>query len=290
MFEKRIYHNPNEYTQVGLLAIPPGDHRVKIINVVEKEYGKSGLFAFEITLKVSRCHGFLWYKLTLDPKNEKKSNQRLSSFFASFHITDYELTHYSKWIGKQGAVRVMHSTNEETGLVTACVYFCLSGWQQDVLPPFKDVSQNAIEEINKNLLMKYLNQFSRYSKTFDEYYKMITEFKYSSEEDGYCFISHHNLEHLKQVMKETRIDRPTEIKYVVEHIDRNKVLARKLARELLLYNYNHALRYVDKELQGKVTMGNYESIEECIMIEDEYRKWQEEEYKKWEEAFATGEY
>ena len=291
MFVKRTYHNPNEYTRVGLLAIPQGDHRVKIINVVEKNYGRTGLFAFEITLKVSGRHGLLWYRLILDPKDEKKSNKKLYSFFRSFNITDYELSNYKEWIGKQGAVRVMHATDEATGFVTAFVYFCLSGWQQDALPPFKDVTRNVIEDMNKNLLVKYLDQLCRKRDAFEDYYKLITVVKYRGiEQENHCFISDNNLEHLKQVAKEMRPGRQMEIKIIVDHIDRNIVLARKLAQELLLYDYSHALRFVDKELQGKVTILNYDSVEEFIRTEEEYRKWQEEERKEWEEAFARGEH
>ena len=47
---KSKYCSPNEYTHIGILTIPGGDHRVKIINVVEKQYGNTSLQALEITL------------------------------------------------------------------------------------------------------------------------------------------------------------------------------------------------------------------------------------------------
>lgn len=134
------YYSPNEYTQIGLLAIPPGDHRVRITNVVKKVYGYSIKECFEITLKVSGYHGLLWYYLILDPGDEEKNNKKLSSFFTSFHIKDCDLAHYENWKGKYGAVRVRHSIDEETGLIKAYVYYCLTGWKRDNLPPFCDVA------------------------------------------------------------------------------------------------------------------------------------------------------
>ena len=137
---ERLY-SPNEYTRMGLLTIPPGDHRVKIINVVKKEYGRSGKEGFEITLKVSGCRGLLWYYLILDPNDEKKNYKKLISFFASFHIQDSDLSHYDKWVGQYGAVSVRHSVDEELGLIKAYVYFCLSGWHQSKLPAFRDIAR-----------------------------------------------------------------------------------------------------------------------------------------------------
>ena len=72
------YYCPNEYTKLGIISIPPGDHRVKIINVTEKVYGESGEKGFEITLRVSGRRGLLWYYLIRDPENEEK-------FYNLFH-------------------------------------------------------------------------------------------------------------------------------------------------------------------------------------------------------------
>ena len=268
MFEKQKYHNPNEYTQIGVLAIPPGDHRVKITNVVEKTYGKTGLVGFEITLRVSRQHGLLWYRLTLDPKNEKKSNKKLTNFFSSFHITDYDLAHYEKWIGKQGAVRVMHSTNEETGFVTAIVYCCLSGWQRDTLPPFKDITKNAVMELNRNLLVKHLNQLCKYGRDINEYCTLITELKYRNvEEKGYCFISDYNAEYIGRLRREVHYDYEKYIDNIIGLIDKNHIIARKLALILLENDYYYTLQCADREFQGEVTICGFESIEEYIELE-----------------------
>ena len=135
-----VYHNPNEYTTLGLISIPQGDHRVKIINVTEKVYGMSGKEGYEITLRVSGRRGLLWYYLVRDPENEEKFYKKLHAFFCSFNITDRNLANYKNWIGRYGAVRVRHSLNEETGLIKAYVYYCLCGTQQDNLPSFCDLT------------------------------------------------------------------------------------------------------------------------------------------------------
>jgi len=134
------YHSPNEYTRIGLLAIPQGDHRAKIMNVVKKVYGNSGKEGFEITLKISGHHGLLWSYLIIDPEDLERTDKRFSSFFSSFGITDYDLSRYENWRGKYGAVRVRHSTDEESGLIKAYVYYFLNGCQQSTLPAFRDVA------------------------------------------------------------------------------------------------------------------------------------------------------
>ena len=134
------YHSPNEYTTLGIISIPQGDHRVRICNVVEKKYGYTGIEGFEITLKVSGRRGLLWYYLICDPEDEVKTQKRFASFFNSFNIVDHDVSHYPNWIGKQGAVRVRHAVDEETGLIKAYVYYCLCGAQRDILPPFRDIA------------------------------------------------------------------------------------------------------------------------------------------------------
>jgi hypothetical protein len=53
-------------------------------------------------------------------------------FFDSFAITDYNLSNYDSWLGKDGAVRVRHGAYK--GTMTAQVAFCLGRKQQDRLP------------------------------------------------------------------------------------------------------------------------------------------------------------
>ena len=126
--------NPNEYTASDFSIIPKGDHRVRINDVVEKKFG-SGNEGFEITLDVSGHSGKLWYYLVLDRDDTKKTNQRIGTFFESFGIGDFDLSHYRGWIGKLGGVRVRHG--EYNGADTAKVAFCLSQKNQAKLEPWK---------------------------------------------------------------------------------------------------------------------------------------------------------
>ena len=123
--------NPNEYEAKEFSIIPAGDHRVRISNVEGKTF-KSGNNGFEITLEVSGHGGSLWFYLVLDPADTKKTNQRIGTFFESFGITDYDLSHYRGWIGKVGGVRVKHE--EYNGSQSAKVAFCLNRKNQDKLP------------------------------------------------------------------------------------------------------------------------------------------------------------
>ena len=126
--------NPNEYEAKEFSIIPVGDHRVRISNVEGKTF-KSGNNGFEITLEVSGHGGSLWFYLVLDPADTKKTNQRIGTFFESFGITDYDLSHYRNWIGKVGGVRVKHE--EYNGSQSAKVAFCLNRKNQDKLPEAK---------------------------------------------------------------------------------------------------------------------------------------------------------
>ena len=123
--------NPNEYEAKEFSIIPAGDHRVRISEVAQKTF-KSGNNGFEITLEVSGHGGSLWFYLVLDPADTKKTNQRIGTFFESFGITDYDLSHYRGWIGKVGGVRVKHE--EYNGSQSAKVAFCLNRKNQDKLP------------------------------------------------------------------------------------------------------------------------------------------------------------
>ena len=123
--------NPNEYEAKEFTIIPAGDHRVRITGVEQKMF-KSGNSGFEITLEVAGHGGSLWFYLVLDPSDTKKTNQRIGTFFESFGIVDYDLSHYRNWIGKVGGVRVKHE--EYNGSQSAKVAFCLNRKNQDKLP------------------------------------------------------------------------------------------------------------------------------------------------------------
>ena len=127
--------NSNDYTAREFALIPEGDHRVRITKVVERVFN-SGKEGFEITLDVNGHNSKLWYYMVLDPLDRQKTNQRLGMFFDSFAITDYNLSHYDTWVGRDGAVRVKHSGY--MGTITAQVAFCLGRKQQDRLPRWQN--------------------------------------------------------------------------------------------------------------------------------------------------------
>ena len=123
--------NPNDYEEKDYAIVPAGDHRVRINDVVAKRFS-TGNEGYEITLDVSGYNSKLWFYLVLDPSDTKKTNQRIGSFFDSFGITDYDLSHYSAWKGKVGAVKVKHEKYNDQD--QAKVAFCLSKKNQDKLP------------------------------------------------------------------------------------------------------------------------------------------------------------
>ena len=127
-------YNPNEFEPKEYTIIPEGDHRVRIIDVVEKTF-KSGNSGYEITFEVSGFSNKLWYYLVLNPADTKKTNQRIGSFFESFGITNPDLSHYRTWIGKVGAVCVKHETFN--GFLTPKPAFCLNKKRQEGLPEAK---------------------------------------------------------------------------------------------------------------------------------------------------------
>ncbi len=147
-------YNPQDYTENDFAPIPVGDHRVRINEVTEKTF-QSGNEGFEVTLDVSGHSGKLWFYLVLDKSDTKKTNQRIGSFFDSFGITDFDLSHYRNWAGKIGAVRVKHE--EYNGNTSAKVAFCLAKKNQDKLPPWKGdnataTSKPALTPVNDDSL------------------------------------------------------------------------------------------------------------------------------------------
>lgn len=132
-------YNPNEYNERTFAPIPEGDHRVTITNVEEKLFN-SGNEGFEITLDVAGFNSKLWYYLVFDPNDSAKTNQRIGMFFDSFAIQDHDFSHFNRWVGKDGAVRVKH--NMYNGSKVANVAFCLSRGQQS---KFTTTQANPVE-------------------------------------------------------------------------------------------------------------------------------------------------
>ena len=128
-------YNSNDYTAREFSLIPEGDHRARITKVAEKIFS-TGNEGFEVTLEVNGHNSKLWYYLILDPTDRQRTNQRLGMFFDSFAISDYNLSNYDSWVGRDGAVRVKHGGY--MGTITAQVAFCLGRKQQDRLPRWQN--------------------------------------------------------------------------------------------------------------------------------------------------------
>ena len=128
--------DPASYVESAFTIIPVGDHRVRIVDVAEKNFN-SGNDGFEITFSVNGYSSKIWFYLVLDRNDPKKTNQRIGDFFNSFAIADYDLSHYRNWIGKVGAVRVKHE--DYNGTTSAKVAFVINRKNQDKLEPWKEV-------------------------------------------------------------------------------------------------------------------------------------------------------
>ena len=142
--------NPNDYEEKDFAPIPAGEHRVRIEDVAFKTF-KSGNDGYEITLEVSGYNGKLWHYLVLKQDDPKKTNQSIGSFFDSFGITNYDLSHYRNWIGKVGAVRVKHEDFQ--GNASAKVAYCISRSKQDKLPEakFSGMAQTAAQDFSPTM-------------------------------------------------------------------------------------------------------------------------------------------
>ena len=127
--------DPSQYQEQNFALIPVGDHRVRIEDVVERQF-KSGNVGFEITLAVNGYNSKLWFYLVLDKNDPKKTTQRIGDFFNSFGIADHSMGSGKQWIGKVGAVRVVHE--EYNGNTQAKVAYVLNRKNQDKLEPWKN--------------------------------------------------------------------------------------------------------------------------------------------------------
>lgn len=127
--------DPSMYEEKDFSVIPAGDHRVRITDVEEK-VSKSGNEMYEFTLAVNGYNSKLWFYLVLDCNDPKKTTQRIGDFFNSFGIADHSMGSGKQWIGKVGAVRVVHE--EYNGSTQAKVAYVLSRKNQDKLEPWKN--------------------------------------------------------------------------------------------------------------------------------------------------------
>ena len=147
---EKEYLNPNGYREHNFIEIPAGNHRVQIYNITRRKC-QHGMSRFEITYKVSGYHGKLWQNLWYVPDDMTRTEKVFFSFFNSFQIpdSDHSLDCYKKWIGKQGAVKVVHEGAVNGGKYkysyAARVTLYLYGSQRDSLPPWREAPMNPYE-------------------------------------------------------------------------------------------------------------------------------------------------
>lgn len=171
-------YNAKDFKVNENALIPEGDHRVKVSRVTIKTYS-TGNEGFEIMLDVSGYTGKLWHRIILDPTNPERTNHHLGKFFESFGITNYDLSCYDDWVGKDGAVRVKHDTYGES--VSAKVIFCITRAYQAKLPAWEEpAGVRAYENA------KYEQPFT-HTQTMPNEYVQTTPQRPPMEFNGFSF-------------------------------------------------------------------------------------------------------
>lgn len=132
-------YNNKQYKADGQGLINPGNHRVEVISARET-WSKNGNEGIEIIYNVNgyskKLKHYIWY----DRNCTERTNQRLGEFFNSFDVQENEWNNCLLWVGKRGAVNVVH--DEYKGHTIAKVAFCIKREFQDKLAAW------AIEEAN----------------------------------------------------------------------------------------------------------------------------------------------
>lgn len=115
-------YNSNHYSEENVSLINPGNHRVEVVSARET-WSKNGNEGIEIIYNVNgyskKLKHYIWY----DRKCVERTNQRLGEFFNSFDIQQDEWNNCLHWVGKRGAVNVVH--DEYKGHMIAKVAFCI---------------------------------------------------------------------------------------------------------------------------------------------------------------------
>lgn len=134
--------NEKNYNQEGYDLINEGNHRVRIMEVKET-MAKNGTEGLEITLEVSRYENRLKYFIWYNRESAIMTDQKLGELFESFNITGDDRNNCESWIGKMGAVHVVH--DEYRGHMIAKVKFCLKRDVQVKLPAWKESDSLSVD-------------------------------------------------------------------------------------------------------------------------------------------------
>ena len=115
-------YNNEQYNEENNSLINPGNYRVRIIDAKET-IARNGNAGIEITLEVNgytkKLKHFIWY----NREHVERTNQRLGELFHSFDINEEERNSCESWLGKTGAVNVVHDIYK--GHTIAKVAFCI---------------------------------------------------------------------------------------------------------------------------------------------------------------------
>ena len=127
--------NQDNYNQENYSLIDQGNHRVRITDVKET-MAQNGTEGLEITLEVNgyenRLKHFIWY----NRDRASMTDRKLGELFESFDITGDDRNSCEAWVGKMGAVHVVH--DEYRGHMIAKVKFCIKRDVQMKLPAWRD--------------------------------------------------------------------------------------------------------------------------------------------------------
>ena len=123
----------------GFKPIPIGEHRVRIASA-EETVSSKGNQMIKLVLDVSGYNSTIWHYVVFMEDNQKLTNQKLGEIFNSFGIQPGNLNAVS-WIGKVGAAKVKHETNE--GTTNAKIAYFIAKDRQDKLPAWQEPSNKA---------------------------------------------------------------------------------------------------------------------------------------------------
>ena len=120
----------------GFEKIPEGIHRVRI-REVEKTTSQAGNDMLVIQLNVSGTTSRLWDRIVFLPDRPEITNRNLTQFFDAFKDIPEGNFNFAEWIGKAGAVKVVHNGD----YVNVDRYIPVN--RQKDLPPWKEVGDNT---------------------------------------------------------------------------------------------------------------------------------------------------